>query len=126
MKGPATSAPANGGFDRQRRVVKSPVDASASGAENQRHHLGTRCQLFLECTAKRAGDKGAFRLVDASNGHAAMACLDDHGHALDVLLVHQEVGQVFGQPFLQLRDAAARTSTTRGIFDRPITLPLGM
>ena len=80
------------------RRLLSPARRRSSDITSER--VG---EPILEDAPHRAGDERAVGLVDAADRHATVTRLDHHGDSLGVELFHQEVGQLFGQPFLHLR-----------------------
>ena len=65
-------------------------------------------------------------LPDAAGGHAAMRGLDDHGHAARPERIVQRMGDLVGEPFLELKPAGECVDQARQLRnpDDPLVRPI--
>src|SRR5579871_1022949 len=73
-----------------------------SRAVNERHQLGPRGLVFLECAAHGAGQTKAVRLADAPDRHARMGSLQDNTDAARLKFVHEQIRDFLRHAFLDL------------------------
>src|SRR2546430_755315 len=79
---------------------RRPAEGSAGGPPEQREELGSGAGVLAKDPAVRRGDDPAPRLFDPAHGHAQMCGVDDDRGAAGAQALHQEVGDLRGQPLL--------------------------
>ena len=85
--------PTNQGCPRLRRVFQPTIRLIASA----------RVAGLRSCAADRGGDGLGAGLADAAHGHAEVLALDHHDHAARLEDARPGLGDLGGQPFLDLR-----------------------
>src|SRR5690606_16536564 len=69
----------------------------------QLHELVAGLRLVLQDAAERAGDGMVPLLADAAGFHAHVASADDHPYPLRLQMLLQRVGDLIGEPLLDLK-----------------------
>src|SRR2546423_7219852 len=102
------------------RRGSGPADARSE----QCHDLGASRGIVLEQPAHRRGDRQRARLAHAAHRHAQVLGFDQHERAAGVQRLDERVGDLGGEPFLDLRTLGEAVDEARQLGepgDTPVT-----
>src|SRR6266536_198271 len=81
--------------------------------DDQAHRLGAGLGVLFEDAAYRRGDRTRAGLLDAAHGHAHVLAIQHRDHPARLEPLHQQVGDLGGEPLLHLRTAGEDVDKSR-------------